>query len=163
TLHAHDVFRESVDHGWLRRVIAGSSFAVTVSQFNAAYLINEVGAQREKIRTLHNGIPLDRFAAIAAPRDPGTILAVGTLIEKKGLIHLVRACRTLRDRGLLSRCEIVGEGREHGALAAEIKRLNLADRVHLCGAWPQNRVAAALARSWVFALPCVRAADGNMD
>jgi glycosyltransferase involved in cell wall biosynthesis len=163
TLHAHDIFRDTVDHAWLRRIIAGSAFVVTVSRYNEAYLGAQVGADTRRVRVLYNGIPLDRFPFYTGPREKGTLLAVGRLIEKKGFIHLVRACRPLVENGLLRRCDIVGEGREQAALAAEIKRLGLDGVVRLAGAWPQERVAEALARASAFALPCVAARDGNMD
>ncbi|HKQ49667.1 MAG TPA: glycosyltransferase family 4 protein [Phycisphaerae bacterium] len=163
TLHAHEIFRESVNRRLLRRIIELSAFCVTVSQFNARHLEQHVGADPAKIRVLYNGIPLDRFTFHTGSREPGTILSVGRLIEKKGFVYLVRACRLLADKGLLKRCEIVGEGREEDRLRKEIKRLDLGSFVQLTGPWPQERVAAALSRCAAFALPCIRAADGNMD
>lgn len=163
TLHAFDIFRDTVCVPLLRDMIAASAFCVTVSQFNATHLRNVVRADMDKVRVLYNGIPLDRFACNDGPREPGTIISVGRLIEKKGFIHLVRACRLLDDRGLLSRCDIVGEGPLKDALKDEIRRQNLEGRVRLVGAWPQERVAEALSRASVMALPCVAARDGNMD
>ena len=163
TLHAFDIFRETVNRELLRRIIARSAFCVTVSKFNAAYLRDEVGADTEKVRVLYNGIPLERFPFSESPRDEGAILSVGRLIEKKGFLHLVRACATLVAQGRTIRCEIVGEGPQTDELKAEIKRLGLKDIVHLVGAWPQERVAQALSRASLFALPCVEAKDGNMD
>ena len=163
TLHAHDIFRETVDHRLLRDLIRESEFCVTVSQFNALHLTQRIGAHPDKIRVLHNGVPLERFVYSEGSRESGTILSVGRLIEKKGFVHLVRACRILKERGLLRRCEIIGEGREHSTLEAEIRRLGLQDEVKLVGAMSQAGVAEALKRSAVFALPCVTARDGNMD
>lgn len=163
TLHAFDIFRETVNRELLRRIIAHSAFCVTVSHFNARYLREEIGADAAKIRVLYNGIPLERFPFGERPREQGTILSVGRLIEKKGFLHLIRACAALVARGRPVRCEIVGEGPQREELKAEIKRLGLKDTVQLVGAWPQERVAQALARASVFALPCVEAKDGNMD
>jgi colanic acid/amylovoran biosynthesis glycosyltransferase len=163
TLHAHEIFRDNVNQRHLRRIIDLSAFCVTVSQFNAHHLVDQLGADPAKVRVLYNGIPFDRFAFREGPREPGTILAVGRLIEKKGFVYLIRACKALADKGLLHRCDIVGEGREEGSLKSEIKKLGLGDRVQLAGAWPQERVADALSRYSAFALPCIRATDGNMD
>lgn len=163
TLHAHEIFRENIDLRHLRRIVDLSAFCVTVSQFNARHLVESLGVDEKKVRVLYNGIPLDRFPFSATPREPGTILAVGRLIEKKGFAYLIRACKALADKKLLRRCDIVGEGREQGSLKSEIKRLGIGEFVRLAGPWPQERVADALKRYAVFALPCVRAADGNMD
>ncbi len=163
TLHAHEIFRDGVNQRLLRRITDLSAFCVTVSQFNARHLVEQIGADPAKVRVLYNGIPLDRFTYHAGLREPGTILSVGRLIEKKGFIYLIRACKTIADQGLLTRCDIVGEGREEDSLKKEIKRLNLGGLVTLAGPWPQEKVADALSRYATFALPCVRAADGNMD
>lgn len=163
TLHAFDIFRETVNRELLRRIISHSAFCVTVSHFNARYLRDEIGADEEKTRVLYNGIPLERFQFGEQPRTQRTILSVGRLIEKKGFLHLIRACAELVARGHPVRCEIVGEGPQREELKAEIKRLGLKDTVHLVGAWSQERVAQALACASVFALPCVEAKDGNMD
>ncbi|MBK8268799.1 MAG: glycosyltransferase [Planctomycetes bacterium] len=163
TLHAFDIFRDNVNTALLRDMIALSAFCVTVSEFNTRYLCDEVGADSTKVRVLYNGIPLSRFPFSEKPREPGVVLAVGRLIEKKGFVHLIRACGSLFEQGNLSRCDIVGEGPLKDELKAEISRLKLKGRVNLVGAWPQERVAEALGTASVFALPCVEAKDGNMD
>lgn len=163
TLHAFDIFRDDVDLAVLRRIVESSAFCVTVSRFNAGYLEQKLGAAAARVRVLYNGIPLTRFPYSNAVREPGTILSVGRLIEKKGFLDLIRACRALRDRNVLSNCSIVGEGPQRDELSAEIKRLGLGAHVRLVGAWPQEKVADELRRAQVFALPCVEARDGNMD
>lgn len=163
TLHAFDIFRKNVNIPLLRDMIEASAFCVTVSRFNARYLRESVGANPDRVRLLYNGIPLSRFPFSDAPRESGTILSVGRLIEKKGFHHLIRACAILNERGLLKRCEIVGEGPMKDELKAEISRLNLKERMKLVGAWPQEKVAESLRRAAVFALPCIEARDGNMD
>ena len=163
TLHAFDIFRENVNPALLRDVIATSAFCVTVSDFNARYLRDRINADAARVRVLYNGIPLSRFPFSEEPREAGTILSVGRLIEKKGFIHLIRACGLLRDAGVLNRCDIVGDGPLKDELKSEIARQNLKGRVNLVGAWPQERVAEALRSASVFALPCVEAKDGNMD
>ena len=50
-------------------------------------------------------------------REPGFIVSVAQLWERKGLRYLVEACGTLRDRGTDFRCEIVGDGPQREELA----------------------------------------------
>ena len=52
------------------------------------------------------------------------LLSVGRLIEKKGFVFLVEACRLLRASGIEFVCEIVGEGPERGRLEELIKVLS---------------------------------------
>jgi glycosyltransferase involved in cell wall biosynthesis len=90
-------------------------------------------------------------------------LSIGRLVEKKGLIHLVRAVAQLRARGLVLKCKIVGEGPEKRRLRQEIERLGLQSEVVLTGPQQHQRIRELLQRYSCFVLPCIRAADGNMD
>lgn len=164
TLHAFDIFRDNVDRVLLARKINASRFTVTVSEYNRAFMVRELpGVRAEKILVNYNGIDLESFSPTGAARTPLTIATVGRLIEKKGFIHLVRAVGALRDGGLPVRCTIVGDGPQEELLKSEIKRLKLRDSVTLAGALSQDQVRDLLSRSACFALPCVQAADGNVD
>jgi glycosyltransferase involved in cell wall biosynthesis len=90
-------------------------------------------------------------------------VSIGRLIEKKGFIHLIRAVRQLRDRGVEATCTIVGDGRDKEKLKKEIKTLKLRGAITLAGSLNQDQVRGLLRRSACLALPCVEAADGNVD
>lgn len=107
-------------------------------------------------------------AAGALP-DPARILCVARLIEQKGLLHLLRACALLRDRGVEVRCDVIG-GPEQPlytnylvALRREHRRLALGERVRFLGAQPLDVILDAYGRADLFVLPCVVAADGRRD
>jgi colanic acid/amylovoran biosynthesis glycosyltransferase len=165
TAHAKDIFHDEVNPASLQRKIAGARFVVTVSRFNQAYLREQI--QRDApgdVRRLYNGIDLDHFHPVpAVKRDPTLILAVGRLVEKKGFDVLVDACAVLARRGLDFRCEIVGKGELHAALARQIAAHGLEKRVILAGPRPQDEVRAAYQQAAVFALPCRIGRDGNRD
>lgn len=165
TAHAKDIFHQEVNRASLQRKIAEARFVVTVSRFNQAYLQQQI--QRDApgdVRCLYNGIDLEHFRPDPViRRESALILAVGRLVEKKGFDLLVNACALLARRGLDFRCEIVGKGDQHDALAAQIAALNLAERVKLVGPRPQDEVRAAYQRAAVFALPCRIGRDGNRD
>jgi glycosyltransferase involved in cell wall biosynthesis len=164
TLHAFDIFRDDVDRRLLAEKINGSRFTVTVSEFNRRWMADHLpGVQVDKIRVNYNGIDLERFRPTPGSRDPFLVLAVGRLIEKKGFIDLVRAVAHLRGRGLPVACTIVGDGPETDRLRAEIRQLGLGGVVTLAGPLGQDRVRDLLGRASCFALPCVQAADGNLD
>ena len=164
TLHAFDIHRADVDRALLARKINNSRFTVTVSDFNRKFLIEHIGdAASNKVRLNYNGIDLQTFRPNGALRRPYSIVSVGRLIEKKGLIHLIRAVRMLRDRDLPVTCTIVGDGREQDRLKAEIKKLKLREAITLAGSLSQDDVREMLMRSSCFALPCVAASDGNID
>ena len=59
--------------------------------------------------------------------------------------------------------DIAGEGDEYRALSEQIRSLGLTGHVRLLGPMTQQEVRELLARSDVFAAPCVEAPDGNLD
>jgi glycosyltransferase involved in cell wall biosynthesis len=90
------------------------------------------------------------------------------LIEQKGLIYLLQACRRLLDSGLKVRCDIIG-GFEAGSINYYIKLkrlhqvLGLENTVHFAGSLPFEEVLAYYQKADVFVLPCVIAQDGSRD
>jgi glycosyltransferase involved in cell wall biosynthesis len=164
TLHAFDIFKDTVNRGLLAEKINHSKFTVTVSEFNRRFLVEEIpGVRPEKVRVNYNGISLNYFRANGARREPNTIFSVGRLIEKKGFEHLVRAMARLRESHPDAVCEIAGDGREEARLRKMIDRKGLQGRVRLLGPLEQNEVLKRMQRATCFALPCVRAKDGNTD
>ncbi len=164
TLHAFDIFRDTVDRALLARKINASRFTVTVSEYNRRFMVENLpGVNPDKIRVNYNGIDLDAFNAPGSERVANTIVGVGRLIEKKGFIHLVRAVAKLRDKGVEVRCTIVGDGPQKDLLKREIKRLDVRRHVKLAGGLSQARVRDLMAESMCTVLPCVHAKDGNVD
>jgi glycosyltransferase involved in cell wall biosynthesis len=164
TAHAKDIFHQEVSPASLQRKIAGARFAVTVSRYNQAYLRQIQNGAGGDVRCLYNGIDLRHFKPNPrVAREPGLILSVGRLVEKKGFVPLIHACALLALRGLDFRCEIVGAGEQQALLARLIADLRLDGRVSLAGPKPQDAVLAAYQRAAVFALPCIIAKDGNRD
>lgn len=164
TAHANNIFVEKI---LIREKIANARFAVTVSQYNKAYLLEHYpGLDPDKIHILHPWVDVSRFTP--PPSRPAhqrlRILSIGRLVEKKGHGDLVRACYHLQQRGLDFECRIVGRGPLKSRLADQIAQSGLQDRVQLMGGQPQTEVMRLLA-SWadVFALPCVIARDGDRD
>ncbi len=91
------------------------------------------------------------------------ILTVARLVEKKGLLYLLRACRALRDQGYGFDCRIVGEGPLRATLEQHIHELGLTDTVELAGAETHERVIEMYQQATLFALPSVVAENGDRD
>ena len=164
TAHARDIYGDDVDFRLLREKTDHARFAVTVSRHNERYLSQRLGAGDGKVKTLYNGVDLDKFAPdVTLPREPGLVVAVGRLIEKKGFRHLIDACSILRQRGREVRCEIVGDGVLRGELENQIHALGLDGVVGLVGPRSQEELAAYYRRAEVVAMPAVVGSDGNRD
>ena len=94
------------------------------------------------------------------PRDPWLVVAVGSLVPKKGHEHLLRALTLCDPRWHLV---IVGEGSERTRLESMIEHLDLERRVELAGSLPEREVRALVEAANAFALAAVVAPDGDRD
>jgi glycosyltransferase involved in cell wall biosynthesis len=85
-------------------------------------------------------------------------------VEKKGFARLIEACRILANRGAAFDCVIGGSGELEAELRAHVRRLDLEGRVKLTGeTLLQERITEFMHAGDVYVLPCVRAADGDVD
>lgn len=166
TAHAKDIFSDSVDRGFLTAKINAARFAVTVTEYNKRFLIEQQpGADASRIRVLYNGVDTDYFSPDVAvlKAAPPLVMAVGRLVAKKGFADLIRACAILKSRGQEFRCVIVGQGREEGTLRNLASELGVDGRVEFAGARHQEEVRDMMRSATVLCLPCLRDTDGNQD
>ncbi len=165
TTHAKDLYHESVDPLWLRRICLDADRVIAISRFNESYLNKTLSGTGARVSLRYNALELDRFPYRPAQPDatrPLRIGAVGRLVPKKGFDVLLEAVAALRDAGVQTELRIAGDGDERDALAHRISELGL-DNVQLLGPLPQDSVKELLYTSDVLAVPCIHAADGNLD
>jgi glycosyltransferase involved in cell wall biosynthesis len=117
------------------------------------------GYPAERTFTLRNGIDTAFFSPSPATPEPGLILHVGRLVEKKGTRLLLYALRVV-PRGKLA---IIGDGPDRHSLEALARRLGIADRVRFLGRLPQSAVRDWMRRAWVLAVPSITARDGDAE
>jgi glycosyltransferase involved in cell wall biosynthesis len=149
----------------LREKVLEARHIATCTLYNKSHMEQVLGHDLgHKVSCIHHGLDL----AVYRPGLPSSsqrphILSVGQLTERKGLVHLIEACRILRDRGYDFVCEIVGEGPQQWELQDLIERLALEDTVTLCGALRHEDVIEKYRRAAMFVLPCVKSKAGNLD
>ncbi|HEX6587775.1 MAG TPA: glycosyltransferase [Longimicrobiales bacterium] len=136
-----------------RRIIA-------VSEFIAARLI-EAGAPRERLIVHHIGVDTALFAPGDEPRADDEVLFVGRLVEKKGLIHLLRAMARMRETWPAAKLTVVGDGPLREPLEREAAALRL--DVTWLGVQKPDRVRALMRRATVLCAPSIVGADGNAE
>jgi len=164
TAHAFDIFRKEYSTKILARKIENADFLVTVSDFNKAYLERLAPQRSERIIRIYNGIDLSRFTTNGkSPGTPFTIVCVARLVEKKGHIDLIQACRILRDRTVPFRCWIVGTGHLRKELEKLIQESGLSELVFLLGSHTQMEVLERYRSAKLFVLPCRVDSEGNRD
>lgn len=115
------------------------------------------GYPEARTRTHYNGVDLDRFRPDMAPREPGLVLHVGRLVEKKGTKVLIEAVAGITGAKLA----IIGDGPLRAALERQARELG--ERVRFLGALPSDEVANWMRRASVLAAPSVTAADGDAE
>lgn len=154
TAHALDLYG-GVPDAVLGRKVARSAFAAAVSEHGAARLrACAAPAHRDKVVVQRNGVARAGLFA-GEPDSPPRIVAVGRLVEKKGLDLLVAAAAALGPDVVV---EIVGDGPE-----VERLRARAGANVRLRGALPHAQALERLRGAWAFALPCRELAGGDRD
>jgi len=127
------------------RVVANSEAIRT-------FLKNEIAIPDSRIDVIPNGVDAQRFA-IKEAREEGeiTFCSAGRLVPQKRMDLFIQALARLRGRGVPVRARIAGEGHLRGELEQLVARLELGDRVALCGEMADIRELLGAAE--VFVLP----------
>ena len=159
--HANDLFVHRVA---LREKVRRARFVLCISEYHRRFYL-DLGAAPDRLHVVYCGISLERFRDQQSFNAESTkIVSIGRLVEKKGFDDLIRACGVLRERGLDFECIIAGSGPEEASLRQLVLSLNLEDRVSITGeAILQEDIPQLLRSARVFALPCVKDSDGDMD
>lgn len=138
TVHGPEEFDQPIGLS-LGEKVAGSAFAVTISQHGGSQLRRWTSYDHwPKIQVVHCGLDSMFLKAPPAPvPDARRLVCVGRLSEQKGLPILIEAAGRLNAEGVEFDLTLVGDGPLRGELEALIRRLNLNGRVHLAG-WRNN-------------------------
>lgn len=140
TVHAVDLFKP---HPRLGEILRDAAAIVTISEHNRRWLRETWGVEATIVRY---GVDPGQLARGPAA-DPPVVLAVGRNVPKKGLDTLAEAARRLDRRAVV---RFVSDAPPEPG-------------VDVVGLLPREGVRAQLAAASVFALPCRRAPDGDMD
>ena len=174
TLHGYDVGRSRarllvsgrlswMKYGLLRRrLMAQGDLFLAVSDAVRRQAV-AIGFPAERTQTHYLGVDLARFRPDGRDAEPGLILHVGRLVEKKGTRLLLRALARVRTHRPEARLLIVGDGPERPALERLRSELGLADVVRFAGALTQDEVADWMRRAWLLAVPSITARDGDAE
>ena len=143
-----------------RRAFAAAARVIAVSEFIAGAL-RAAGCPEEKIRLHYIGVDTSRFAPDSAPRSSTDVLFVGRLVEKKGVIHLVRAMAEVRKTVPAAELVLAGDGPLREPLAREAAQLGVPAR--FLGVQTPEQVQQLMRRAAVLAGPSVADARGNAE
>ena len=109
------------------------------SAFSFELYKTKVGAPKDVVRVVHNGVGPADFVPITAAPDATDILFIGELRAIKGIDVLLDAIGALHAKGLRLGAAIVGDGPDRMSLQAQAKRLNLEAYVRFHGPMPARQ------------------------
>jgi glycosyltransferase involved in cell wall biosynthesis len=163
TSHGTDLFL--LDRFRVARALAAPVFRqaaqVTVISTPLVPRVRALGVAQDRITVVP--MPLDAATFPAAPpsdrREPGRILFVGRLVERKGAEFAVRALAELPD----ARLTVAGDGPERGALEQLAREIQVDQRVTFMGTLTPSDVASHYRRAAVLAFPAVTDWKGEQE
>lgn len=164
TAHAKDIYYPYPEGTGLAQKLHDAAHAVTVSDYNLAYLREQYGNDARNVTRLYNGIDLHKFAyQPCSDNTSAHILAVGRLVEKKGFPLLIEALRILKQRNLDFRCTLIGDGPLRDALQQQVQQAGLETQVAMPGLRPQSAIISAMRSATLLAAPCIISEEGDRD
>jgi glycosyltransferase involved in cell wall biosynthesis/GT2 family glycosyltransferase len=134
TIHGPEEFDRSEDLS-LREKIEGAAFVVAISEYGRSQVFRWCEHRHwGKVHVVRCGV--DGAFLEAGPLPiPATnrLVCVGRLCEQKGQLLLLEALRRLKAEGLEFEMVLAGDGPMRAEVEAEIRRLELQDRVQITG------------------------------
>lgn len=102
------------------------------------FYVDRVGVPEGKVRVIHYGLdelpaPWGPNPAVELPSGSRVLLAIGRLVEQKGLETAVAALPSIRERQPEARLLVLGEGPLRATLAEQAAALGVADALLLPG------------------------------
>jgi glycosyltransferase involved in cell wall biosynthesis len=162
TMHGYTEFDE-VRRYALAEKTRRAAFVACISDFCRSQLLKLVEPEYwDKLVVVHCGLDAREVRALpgraeapaaAEARRPLRLLFVGRLVPEKGVLVLLWALATLRDRGVEVDAVLVGDGPYRDALEREARRLGVAEQVSFTGALTGAAIAPQYREADVFCLP----------
>ena len=169
TVHAFDIFCR-LKNELLRLVTDQAEHVIAISEYNRQHLIATRICAPQTVSVVHCGVDLTKLPVQGQMReeersetDSLRILSVGSLLPKKGHIHLIAACHLLQQQGVDFICNIIGSGENEAVLRRYIQEYDLQDRVQILKYKPHPEIVAAYRRHDLFVLASTIAPDEDRD
>ena len=107
----------------------------------------------ERVVLIDNGVDVSRFTPSAPRASVPTVLYVGLLSPRKGVLDLIEASRILREEGVEHELLLLGGTPDEGPAAAQPVLEAAREHATLLGTRPPSEMPAAYASADVFCLP----------
>jgi glycosyltransferase involved in cell wall biosynthesis len=134
-----------------------SDITVTVSKNLMKYYM-KIGVEKKKLRVLYNGVDVKSYTPGKA-KSPMKILFVGNLVERKGVLYLLKAFKIVKKELPEAELSLVGRMNEKSSYVAELKK-NFIDGVTFTGALPESELIERYQNATVLVHPALYEAFG---
>jgi colanic acid/amylovoran biosynthesis glycosyltransferase len=164
TGHATDIFARRNRTG-IRAKIRAAQFVTSCTQYGQHLLqeLCETDQERQKVFLRHHGLVPEEYLHPQVKAEELLIVSGGRLVEKKGLLYLIRALSILKNKAFGFEAVLVGGGPLRETLERAIGLHELQGRVRVTGFISHDAVKDYLVRAALFVAPSVVTEDGEMD
>ena len=165
TSHGGDLFAlRGLFFKFLKKCVLAEADGITVVSRAMKTEAESLGCQSNKIQVIPMGVDLrETFVPLLQARTGKQILFVGRLVEKKGVIYLLRAMPAVLNRHPDARLIITGSGPEEGRLRSSVHALGLSSKVEFCGPVLNQKLPFLYQASSMVVFPSIVAGDGDRE
>ena len=147
---------------FISRIICGNAKIVTALSRNLKKLAEKTFSETD-IEIIYNGVDVDKFKPMVnKPNFNIDILFVGRLIERKGIINLLKAFKAVCDEYKNCELTIVGEGPERNYLKNFCKQMKIESSVKFVGAVEYKDIDKMYQKAGIFVLPSLEESLSNV-
>ncbi len=162
--HAQDIYTNQEK---IKQHLPYIQFLITCTEYNLAFINRRTAnAFADKLYRVYHGVHLEKWPSINSRRKSKkevNVLSIGRLVEKKGLIYLIKATERIIESGIKVHCTIIGEGSLQDALEKYIYANKLHNSIDVLPFVSQHELVKYYALADVFVLPCVVSSNGDRD
>ena len=160
--HARDIYVPDTN---LVLKMRRAEFILVCSRYGLNQLAKLAPKSKHKLILHYHGISIHKIdqQCMVMAQYPPLILSVGRLTEKKGFIHLINACKLLKDLEMPFTLKIIGDGKEKTKLKEQVTATCLSKQVEFLGVLAPEEVNGWYPKATVVVVPSQRAANNDMD
>ncbi|MCI8557484.1 MAG: glycosyltransferase family 4 protein [Lachnospiraceae bacterium] len=136
----------------LRKYVICSAAAYIASSTKSKEAQQFYGADSDKIRISYLTVDVDRYRQERCRTQERRLLCVGSLIERKGMDLLLRACARIQEQTSWH-LVLAGQGPEEAGLRRLAKSLGIEEKVEFLGYLNQKELLQEYERSFCLVLP----------
>ncbi len=165
TLHGGDIFSlKGAFFEFLKRFTIKRLSSIVVVSHAMKETVVFLGADKKNVHVIPMGVDLhNKFVPSNAEKNKRSILFVGRLVEKKGLMYLIDAFNNIQKKYPDSKLVIVGKGPEESNIRRQILKYGIESSVELLGAVTHKELPGIYQSHELAVFPFIKDSSGDME